>query len=692
MNPIQPTTFPGWDLAIDEAENLAVVPTIALPKSPAFYGSRVTVVDNAATAADMAQLAFERPICHVGFDTEYRYTTPGVVIDKDHTAHDPRSVLPLILSLAFAEPCDGGVMLYQFVVDLRCTEVLDAVQRVLRLPVPFVTHFGRSELHCLWQLGLREPQTLWDSWVAEKVRVLGKFGKKKRQDGDVAQEIEDSEDAKKEEQVRLDLVSTCHRHGVPYSFAGDKERLQKSFLSHPAAMPFTTEQIAYAALDAEAVARLYVPQVMSATLCGDLLHLIEIEMPFVTVNARVAWHGVQIDAGLRQQVREACGQYLPRLESQLVALGVPNFRSHPQLKDFFQKAGLLNLFRKGDGYSFDKKHLKDARGRHPIIDLLYEARRVQSLHSDKILCPEFDGADGRVHADHRQLGADSGRQSTRWPNFLGLDRTLRPLIIPAEGCGIGEVDLSQIEIGVAAAVYGDDTLVEMFNSGDVYVSMAKLFYRDSLSEEDKSLDWKEFKMRHSKLRDIMKTCTLGIIYGLTSFGIAAKQDVTELEGRRRLEQFMAMFPALCKSIDESVRCAGVRGYAVTATGLKRYVAKGGRPGWGDKNWMRNHPVQGSAADAFKLACIRLDKRYPQYGAKLILPVHDAVVLECPLANLEVVAKLTETVLCEAVQELFPRLRPRAEINIEHPACWNKEGQADALRQWLTKVDTADTAT
>ena len=102
--------------------------------------------------------------------------------------------------------------------------------------------------------------------------------------------------------------------------------------------------------------------------------------------------------------------------------------------------------------------------------------------------------------------------------------------------------------------------------------------------------------------------------------------------------------------------------------------------------MRNHPVQGSAADAFKLAGIRLDKLYRQYGAKLIIPVHDAYVFEVPLDVLSNVAKLTARVMCESVQELFPNLQPRAEINISHPECWNKEGKADALEQWLGVMD------
>jgi DNA polymerase-1 len=98
--------------------------------------------------------------------------------------------------------------------------------------------------------------------------------------------------------------------------------------------------------------------------------------------------------------------------------------------------------------------------------------------------------------------------------------------------------------------------------------------------------------------------------------------------------------------------------------------------------MSNHPVQGSAAVVFKVAGNRLDKLYRRHGAWLVVPLHDAYVFEAPLEALPEVAALTERALCEAVQEHFPCLRPQAEVNIMHPACWNKEGRFDSVERWL----------
>lgn len=100
-------------------------------------------------------------------------------------------------------------------------------------------------------------------------------------------------------------------------------------------------------------------------------------------------------------------------------------------------------------------------------------------------------------------------------------------------------------------------------------------------------------------------------------------------------------------------------------------------------WMINFPVQRSAAVAFKVAGNRLYRRYPTLGGKLLIPVHDSFVFEAPLENLQAVAKMTGRVLCECVQKYFPQLRPRADINIQHPECWNKDGNASSVINWLS---------
>lgn len=143
-----------------------------------------------------------------------------------------------------------------------------------------------------------------------------------------------------------------------------------------------------------------------------------------------------------------------------------------------------------------------------------------------------------------------------------------------------------------------------------------------------------------------------------------------------------MYPALKQSLNEAIQFGTLRGYALTHTGLRRYRAHTGPSSTWERNWLKNHPVQGSAAVLFKVAGNRLDALYQQYRARLIIPLHDSFIFEAPLEFLEKVAHLTARVMCDAVQEHFPELHPRVEINISRPECWNKEGDADAFSRWL----------
>jgi len=685
------TLLPGWKEVLDKTPQPAAPDftkqLARLPKKTSKYLEAVTFVDSDEGLDAMVQLACEKPIGWIGFDTEFTYDRPPVIVKKREVV-DVRSVHPLLLSISLVEPViPDSWKVYQFVVDVRQRDLARRLTPLFQLAVPFVAHFARAELHCLWQLQLPEPHILWDTWVAEKALYLGLYNLNDQEMKYISdtEEADHWQSAKVAELIRYSLVDTCRRYDVPYGLAQDKEQLQQSFLQHDENDPFTPQQIDYAALDATAAASLFLPQVTAATRASTLEHLIQIEMPWTVVNARIMWNGVRIDPAMRERVAQAGPVLLPELERKLKELGIGNYKSHPQLQRYFESRNLLHAFSKKGGYSFDKDQIKNLKHLDPAIPLLIEAKRIHSLTSDMILTPAFDGPDGRVHADHKQLAADSGRNSCRHPNLLGLDRTMRPLIVPDVGHGIGEVDLSQIEIGVSAAVYGDERLTDMFNRGDVYSAMAQLFFADNLPPEDVVLAGAAFKKKYSKMRDQMKTCTLGIIYGLTPHGLSPRLSVSLQEAESLQRRFMDLFPTLEKALKDASHYGGLRGYAATHSGLRRYRSSTAKISNWESNWLRNHPVQGSAADVFKAAGIRLDKLYQQYAARLIIPVHDAFVFEAPIEHLLMVAQLTARVMCEAVQERFPQLRPQCEINIDHSECWNKDGMALALQEWCDQA-------
>lgn len=657
-----------------------------MPLSPEYFAGKITLVETAAQAEDMVAFVHQPPIAWIGIDIKYCYVDVGIVIDQRHTVHDPKSICPLLLALALAEPDDDrGGKLYRFVVDLRQPSLPKKFEELLRLPVPFVAHDSPAMLFSLSRLGFDEPSKLWDTQVCEKALNLGRNHKnyRLRAGADVADQARTADEIEQEDAFTYCLNSTCLRYGVSYPFGSDEERLNRALEERPDGQSFTTEQVAFAAAGAVAIAKLYPLQITKAAQCGVLQHLVEVEMPWANTNARMMWKGVRVDPDKCEKVREVCEQHLRALKPQLAALGITNFRSHEQLERFFAKEGLLDRFRDRGRVSFDKDTLEAAQHLHPAIPLIRAARRVADLQRERILAGEFVGADDRVHPQYRQLGAHTGRQSCRWPNVTGLGRIFRPLIVPDPGYGIGEVDLSQIEVGIAAAIYGDERLIKMFNEGDVYASMAREFYRYELPPDDYDLsDW-EFKKKHANLRNNMKACTLGLIYGMTPVGLARQLKTPETKAKVTQTQFMGLFPTLKRALAETSNVGALRGYVSTISGLRRYRADRAKQvsTW-ERNWMANFPVQGSAAVVFKVAGNRLDNLYRRHDARLVIPMHDSFVFEAPTDSVEQVAWLTVDVFCATVQEFFPVLKSKAVLIVDFPHCWNKDNHANSLELWM----------
>lgn len=145
---------------------------------------------------------------------------------------------------------------------------------------------------------------------------------------------------------------------------------------------------------------------------------------------------------------------------------------------------------------------------------------------------------------------------------------------------------------------------------------------------------------------------------------------------------MIMFPQLKEALFLASAYGSIRGYVSTLTGLHRYRARQGTPSRWELNWLRNHRVQGGAAAIFKVTGNRLDKLYQRYNAWIIIPLHDAFIFEAPINVLREVAALTELVMCETIQEFFPLLKPKVEVNIQHPECWNKDGEVEPLTRLI----------
>ena len=176
----------------------------------------------------------------------------------------------------------------------------------------------------------------------------------------------------------------------------------------------------------------------------------------------------------------------------------------------------------------------------------------------------------------------------------------------------------------------------------------------------------------------MKECTLGLIYGITAYGLSKKLKVHEVKAQQLMDKFLNMFPTLGKSMDLATQYGFIRGYVSVATGLQRLRPQDTERNRKEKNWMVNMPVQGTAAALFKVAGNRLYQLYKRHNAKLIVALHDAFVFEAPVDELKEVARLTSQVMIQVIQERYPQLNIRTDINTLQPKYWNKDGQETSI--------------
>ena len=298
--------LPGWEERIRQAsERSEVAHFLDLPKNPEILTGEPHRVTSRADMEIISDLVRQRPVSFVGFDFEYKFGRPPVMI-RGQERYDISSIQPLLLSLAFAEEMPGGQpRLLSCVIDLTTDEdILPLIAEILSLPIPFVGHAIKRDLFCLEQLGLPISREVWDTFIFEKAIQLGSNHWKYRapRTGDLVERISTKEDLRQEEEFSLSLVATCRRHSIPLSLEVQKSDLQRSFLDHPEGKSFSEEQLHYAAEDAQAVAQLYLRQTAGALQQGILSHLVTVEMPWVRTHAEIEWAGFRVDSQKAEKI------------------------------------------------------------------------------------------------------------------------------------------------------------------------------------------------------------------------------------------------------------------------------------------------------------------------------------------------------------------------------------------------------
>ncbi len=423
------------------------------------------------------------------------------------------------------------------------------------------------------------------------------------------------------------------------------------------------------ALDAAAVATL-APEILADIEANGLAALNDdVEVPLVTVLARMEHVGVAVDRPELERLNADMTAEANALAEQIQADAGEEFNvnSTKKLREIlFDNLGLKPQKKTKTGYSTDQATLEKLVGEHPIIDHLLRYREVEKLRStygQSLL--EAVGDDGRIHATFNQTVARTGRLSSENPNLHNipvrteLGRSFRKAFIPGAGRRLLVADYNQIELRCIAHLADDPGLVAAFTSGDDIHAMTAARIFDVAEDEV-----------NTEQRSKAKMVSYGLAYGMEAYGLGQRLGIPTKEAQTILDAYFESFPAVKHYMEETVTEARNRGYTETLFGRRRAIPEllsdnRNLRQAGERQAM-NAGIQGLAADIFKVALVRLDRslRDRAVASTLVLQVHDEVILEVPDDEAE---EMTGLVM-EDMKGAF-ELRVPLEVNLSFGDTW-----------------------
>lgn len=382
---------------------------------------------------------------------------------------------------------------------------------------------------------------------------------------------------------------------------------------------------------------------MQKIAADQMLHLMQdVEMPLSRVLFDMETVGFTVDTDFLRALGE---RYVAQIEeakqgfyaacSRMAGHSVKpiNLNSTQQLGDLlFDQLGLPHGKKTARGYSTSAEVLENLRDVAPeVIDPLLRYRQLTKLNSTYIEgLLRLTGASGRVHSTFDQVATATGRISSSEPNLQNIPvrteegREIRQAFLPQKGWVLLDADYSQIELRLMAHFSGDDAMLDAFRTGqDVHARTASEIFEVPLSEVD------------GTLRSRAKAVNFGLIYGISAFGLSRNTGVSQQEAKTFIQRYFAKYPGVKRFMDTAARDGAENGYALTLMGRRRYLpelqsANAATREFGKRAAM-NTPVQGTAADIIKLAMVRVHDALRCEGlqSRLILQVHDELLLECP---------------------------------------------------------------
>ena len=358
----------------------------------------------------------------------------------------------------------------------------------------------------------------------------------------------------------------------------------------------------------------------------------DIELPLVRVLAHLELTGIALDVPRLRQLSGEVGAQMDALLKEIYQLAGEEFlpTSNQQLAEIlYKKLGLPVLKRGKTGPSTDQEVLEELAEQHPLPAKILEHRQLTKLKSTYLdALPEALGRDSRLHTTFDQAVAATGRLSSVNPNLQNIPiRTpvgakIREAFMARPGWTLLSADYSQIELRVLAHVSGDPVLRSSFESGeDLHARIAGETFGVPSSEVTR------------QQRDIAKMINYGIAYGLSAFGLAHRLGMGTSEAAAIIERYFARYAKVKHWLDDTIATARSTGQVKTIFGRRRYLpdilSKNPAARNAAERTAVNTPIQGTAADLVKLAMLKVDSALRDKQAKMLLQVHDELVVEAP---------------------------------------------------------------
>src|SRR5215471_15289365 len=412
----------------------------------------------------------------------------------------------------------------------------------------------------------------------------------------------------------------------------------------------------YAGADADMTLRLVEP-IMEDLRRHSLVDLLQnIEMPLLPVLMQMEIFGVALDGDFLRKLNTQLAEQIGVLEHEIYgSVGHQfNINSTKQLGDIlFGELKLPSGKKTKTGYSVSADVIEGLRGQHPIVDYLLEYRQLTKLKSTYVdgLLAQMDPVTGRVHTTFSQTTASSGRLSSSNPNLQNIPirtevgRQIRRAFIADPSYVLLTADYSQFELRILAHITHEPRLVEAFNKDeDIHTITAASLFNIPNSEVTKDQ------------RRLAKTVVYAVLYGQSAFGLAQITGMTNMQASEFIKRYHETFPHIKEYVDSTLNQARKQGYVNTLYGRKRFFPDMRGLSYNERQALEreaiNMPIQGGNADLIKIAMIRIQHAIEEMRLKtrMILQVHDELVFEVPVEELERIRNLVKS-LMEGVVKL-----------------------------------------